>query len=282
MNIEIDSILIPTDYSDLSESALEVGIAIAKRQNAEVTILNVVDRFSSFPPARGFSADFRMTPNIFSTAGEKMQELTEIIFSKTGKKVSGKILEGNPSDLICQFAFEENISFIVMGTHGISGIREFFMGSETYRVVKNASCPVLTIPGNWDKINFEKVLFPVRLLPGMLTKYYYSSPIIEKNQSELFLLGLSELDYSGDIKKISVLMDKIKKQLHNDNVVFQTAICKSKDFPEETIKISKEYDIDLICLMANFDNDFIPHYLGPYAQQVLNHAHLPILSIKST
>jgi len=223
-----------------------------------------------------------MTANMFSTVEEKIQELIDIIYKVSGIKVSGKIMEGNTSDLICQSASEDNLSLIVMGTHGISGQREFFMGSEAYRVVKNASCPVLTIPGNWDKTNFEKVLFPVRLLPGMLTKYYYSSPIIEKNNSELFLLGLSEPDYISDIKKISVLMDKIKTQLHNDNVVFQTAICQSKDFPGETIKISKEYDIDLICLMANFVNDFSPHHLGPYAQQVLNHSHLPILSIKST
>jgi nucleotide-binding universal stress UspA family protein len=281
MKTKIDSILIPTDYSDLSESALKLGIAIAKRQNATVTILNVVDRFSS-PPVKGFSSDFRVTPNIFSTVGGKIQELSDIIYKKSGIKVTGKIMEGNPSDLVCQFAFEENISLIVMGTHGISGMREFFMGSEAYRVVKNASCPVLTVPGNWDKPGFEKVMFPVRLLPGMLTKYYYSSPIIEKNNSELFLLGLYELNYTGDIKKISALMNKIKTQLHNDNVVFQTAICQNKDFSGETIKISKEYDIDLICLIANFDNDFCPHYLGPYAQQLLNHAHLPILSIKST
>ncbi|MBK8883283.1 MAG: universal stress protein [Bacteroidales bacterium] len=137
--------LIPTDYSDLSESAIKVGIAIAKRQNAKVTILNVVDRYSS-PPARGFSYDFRMTPNILSTVGGKIQELTDIIFKEAGIKVTGKIMEGNPSDLICQHALEEDFSLIVMGTHGTSGMRDLFIGSEANRVVKNATCPVLTIP----------------------------------------------------------------------------------------------------------------------------------------
>lgn len=94
------------------------------------------------------------------------------------------------------------------------------------------------------------------------------------------MLGLSEEEYSDDIKEIALLMDKIKIQLHNDKVVFQSAICKSKDFPREIIKISKEYGIDLIVLTANFDNDFNPYYLGPYTQQVLNHSHLPVLSIK--
>jgi nucleotide-binding universal stress UspA family protein len=280
MSIQIDSVLIPTDYSDLSESALKVGIAIAKRHKAKVTILNVVDRLSYFPPTKVFSSDFRMTPNIFSTVGEKLQELADIIKKKSGIKATLKILEGRPSDLICQLAFEDNISLIIMGTHGTTGMRDLFIGSEAIRVVKNATCPVLTIPGNWQKTDFKKVLFPVRIIHGALNKYYYSRPIIEKNNSRLFLLGLSEQEYSGDIKEITLLMDKIKIQLHNDKVVFQSAICQSKDFPGETIKISKEYEIDLIVLAANFDNDFNPYYIGTYAQQVLNHSHLPVLSIK--
>lgn len=281
MKTKIDSILIPTDYSDLSESALKLGIAIAKRQNAAVTILNVVDRYSS-PPSKVFSSDFRMTSNMFSTVGGKIQELTDIIFKKSDIKVTGKIMEGNPSDLICQHALEENFSLIVMGTHGTSGMRDLFIGSEANRVVKNATCPVLTIPGNWGKTDFEKVLFPVRIKPGMLKKYLYARPIIEKNNSELFLLGLNEQEYHTYRKEIVMFMDKIKIQLHNDNIVFQSAICQSKDFPGETIKIANEYKIDLIVLSANFDNDFSPYYLGPYPQQILNHSHLPVLSIKST
>jgi nucleotide-binding universal stress UspA family protein len=282
MKITIDSVLIPTDFSDLSESPLKVGIAIAKRQNASVTILHVVDKFSYFPPTEAFSPDFGITSDILLTVAEKLKELTEKMEKETGIKITGRILEGKPSDLICQLASEDNISIIVMGTHGERGIRKNFIGSEAISVVKNATCPVLTIPGHWLKTDFGKVLFPVMIKPGILVKYFYSRPIIEKNNSELFLLGHSEQEYFGDIKDIALLMAKIKIQLHNDNVVFHSAICHSKDFPGETIKISKEYKIDLIVLTANFDNDFNPHFLGPYAQQVLNHSHLPVLSIKST
>jgi nucleotide-binding universal stress UspA family protein len=282
MNIQIDSVLIPTDFSELSESALKVGIAIAKRQNAEVTLLHIIDRFSLYPPAEVFSSDTKVPQDIIQTMEKKLIELTKEVQKESGIRVKGKILEGNPSDIICRLAYEENISLIVTGTHGTSGSREFYIGSEAIRVVKKANCPVLTIPGNWQKTDFEKILFPVRIISGALNKYYYSRPIIEKNNSRLFLLGLSEQKYPGDIKEIAILMDKIKIQLHNDKVVFQSAICQSKDFPDETIKISKEYEIDLIVLTTNFDSDFKPYSIGPYAQQVLNQSKLPVLSIKPT
>ncbi len=271
MKTRIDSLLIPTDFSDPSESALKAGIAIAKRQNAEITVLHVVDRSSS---------DILMTPAIMLTLEEKLKKLTEKIQKEEGLKVTGKILEGNPSELICQLASEENISLIVNGTHGKSGVQENSIGSEALSVVENSVCPVLTIPGNWNKTDFEKVLFPVRINQGMLVKYFYSRPIIEQNNSELFLLGLTEHEYSGDVKEIALLMDEIKILLHNDKVVFQSAICRTMDFSGETIKISKDYKVDLIILTPNSDRDFKLHFIGQYAQQVLNLSRIPVLSIK--
>jgi nucleotide-binding universal stress UspA family protein len=217
MNTQINSILIPTDFSVLSESAMKVGIAIAKRQNAEVTSLHVVDLLPNLLPTQVLLSD---PLEVLSRMEEKLKELSEKIQKDTGVKAIVKALKGTPSDSICKFAYEENISLIVMGTHGVSGLREFFIGSEAYRVIKNSACPVLTIPGNWQKTDFEKVLFPVRLIPGTLDTYFYARPIIEKNNSEFFLLGLYDQEKDMIEEEISMSINKVKQQLNNDKVVF--------------------------------------------------------------
>jgi len=280
MKTQINSILIPTDFSELSESALKVGLAIAKRQQAEVTLLHVVDTFSYIEPTEVFLPDFKITPDVISSIEEKLKDLVESIKQETGINITGKVLDGIPSDRICRYALKEHISLIVMGTHGISGIRKFFMGSEAFRVLKNASCPVLTIPGNWQKTDFEKVLFPVRLKPGALDKYFYARPIIEKNNSEVTILGLADQKKPDESKEIALLMDKIKAQLHSDNVRFRSSLCTSDDFPATIINVSIENEIDLIILTANLDYYFKTFFIGPYAQQVVNHSHLPVLAIK--
>ena len=279
MKTQINSILIPTDFSDLSESALKVGIAIAKRQNARVTLLHVVDLLPNLLPTQVLLSD---PQEVLSRMEEKLKELSEKIRKDTGIKVVVKALKGTPSDLICKFAYEENISLIVMGTHGVSGLREFFIGSEAFKVVKNATCPVLTIPGNWQKTDFEKVLFPVRLRPGNLDTYFYARPIIEKNNSELFLLGLYEQKKEMVEEEISTSINKVKQQLDNDKVVFKSEISQSKDFPAKTIEIAMKYEADLIILAANLDHDFKAYFVGPFVQQVVNHSRLPVLSIKPT
>ena len=277
MNTKINSILLPTDFSELSESALKVGIAIAKRQNAEVTLLHVVDLLPNLLPTQVLLSD---PLEVLSRMEEKLKELSEKIQKDTGVKAVVKALKGTPSDSICKFAYEENISLIVMGTHGVSGLREFFIGSEAYRVVKNAACPVLTIPGNWQKTDFEKVIFPVRLKPGTLDTYFYARPIVEKNNSELFLLGLYDQKKDMIEEEISMSINKVKQQLNNDKVVFKSEISQSKDFPAKTLEMAEQYEADLIILSANLDHDFKTYFVGPFVQQVVNHSRLPVLSIK--
>jgi nucleotide-binding universal stress UspA family protein len=277
MKTQINSILIPTDFSVLSESALKVGIAIAKRQNAQVTLLHVVDLLPYLLPTEVLLSSSK---EVLSRKEEELKELSEKIQKDTGVKAVVKVLEGTPSDSICKLAYEENISLIVMGIHGVSGLRKFFIGSEAFRVIKNATCPVLTIPGSWQKTDFEKVLFPVRLRPGTLDTYFYARPIIEKNNSELFLLGLYEQKKDMVEEEISMSINKIKLQLDNDKVVFKSESSQSKDFPAKTIEMAMQYEADLIILTANLDHDFKAYFVGPFVQQVVNHSRLPVLSIK--
>jgi nucleotide-binding universal stress UspA family protein len=280
MKTQINSLLIPTDFSELSNSALKVGIAIAKRQGADITLVHVLDRFAYLQPTEVFLPDFKITPDILHSTKKNLKALTSRIHSQTGIKTTGKVLYGTPSDAICQFAYEKNFSLIVMGTHGVSGIREFFIGSEAFRVVKNATCPVLTIPGRWGKTDFKKVLFPIRLDPEALEKYFYARPIIECNNSELFILGLTEKNKKSNKKEIEMLADKLKLQLYINNVVFHSAIYESDDFSAKVIETANEYEADLIILTANLDYNFKAFFLGPYVQQVINHSKRPVLSIK--
>ncbi len=282
MKSQIKSILIPTDFSVSSENALTAGISIAKRQKADIILLHVIDRFAYLEPAEVFLPEIKLEPDLNLMIKDRVEKISENISKETGIKVTGKVLDGQPSEKICGLAFEEQIDLIVIGTHGTSGSRQFFMGSEAYRIVKKSLCPVLTIPDKWDKKDFKRVLFPIRLIPGALNKYFYTRPIIEKNNSELFLLGLTDMKNTHQTKELILLIENLKQQLHNDNVKFQTSYCPGENFPAEVIKTNMELDIDLLILTANIDIDWKTFFIGPFVQQVLNHSQVPVLSIKPT
>lgn len=280
METLIKTILVPTDFSELSECALKTGISIARRQNAEIILLHVADRFAYLQPSEVFLPDVKVMPDIKLMMEEKLSAVSKKINEETGIKISGKVINGSPSEEICQFAYKENANLIVMGTHGSSGLREFFIGSEAFRVVKNASCPVLTIPGNWGKTDFEKVVFPVRLVPGALNKYVFARPIIEKNNSKLLLLGLAETKNPDNQAEMDRLIEKFKLQLYMNKVSFTSEICLSDNFAGKVMEKAEEFNADLIVLTANLDSNFKAYFLGPYIQRIVNHSKRPVLSIK--
>ncbi|NCA77559.1 MAG: universal stress protein [Alphaproteobacteria bacterium] len=282
MKTTIRSILVPTDFSELAESALKVAIAIAKRQRAKIILLHVIDNYAYLQPSEVFLHEIRIMPDIKSHHEESMKELAGKISEQIEIDVDVQVEEGSPADVICRVAAKKQINLIVMGTHGMSGLRKFFIGSESSRVIKNSFCPVLTIPGNWQKTDFEKVLYPVRIASRAVEKYFYARPIIEKNNSKVTLLGLAEQQNSAELEEVVLLTDQVKAQMFADHVQFRTNLVRSSDFPKTIIDSAIEFESDLIILSSTIDHNVKAFFLGPFAQQVVNHSTLPVLSIKPT
>lgn len=280
MKSKITKIIIATDFSTLSESAFKTGIAIAKRQNAEVTILHVMDRLDYIKPSKAFLPFDGIDDYHFETIGKYLDMLAARIHEDTGIKVSSKVLEGLPSEKICAYAYQQKASLIVMGTHGISGSREIFMGSDAFKIIKNCNCPALTVPSEWNKTSFGRVIFPVQLKPGTFEKYFYARPIIEKNNSELYILGLSERNKPSEIKELATLVDRLKLQLHSDRVTYQSAFSPCTNFPEKVAQVAGEFLADLTVVAVHPEDDPRASKSGPFAEQLLNILKIPILNIK--
>ncbi|MEZ4905923.1 MAG: universal stress protein [Spirosomataceae bacterium] len=104
---------------------------------------------------------------------------------------------------VVEEANNHKIDLIVMGTHGVSGLREFFIGSNAYAVIKLAECPVLTIPPHKKWEGFKKILFPVRPVASALSKYEYARKIIQKSNAELIVMGLLEYDSKHNFETLT-------------------------------------------------------------------------------
>jgi nucleotide-binding universal stress UspA family protein len=243
--------------------------------------LYVVDDIAYLPSTEVMTPTLIISPEVINSYRNNIEELAIQLTLNAGIAVDGKIEQGNPADTICKVASVEKYDLIVMGTHGASGLREFFIGSNSFRVVKNATCPVLTVPGNWSKNTFKKVVFPIRLLPGAIDKYDYARPIIEKNISNLLIIGLADQNNPESFVELTKLVDLFRLQLSDDNVEFSSILYHSKNFPEKVLQGANEYEADLIVITANLDYDLKSFFIGPFAQQIVNHSKRPVLSIRA-
>lgn len=151
MSEPITRILVPTDFSVHSDRALHYATTLAGRFNATVEVLHVVeDPFvaGAWTPAAAAPNIPELLDDLVAAARGRLQDLQAtareegVRFTTT---VLTTVLSGRPADSITEYAAAEHFDLIVMGTHGRSGVSHALLGSVAERVVRAASCPVLTV-----------------------------------------------------------------------------------------------------------------------------------------
>ena len=145
--IKLDRVLVPTDFSDFSRPAMQYGCAIAARFGAELHLLHIVpDPAMLVPEAAAFSIETMQaqSESLVKDAEALLQKLPPDGWDD-GKPVVRKVRVGAAFMEIIDYARENEIDLIVIGTHGRSGLMHVLIGSVAERIVRKAPCPVLTV-----------------------------------------------------------------------------------------------------------------------------------------
>ena len=147
--IAVRSILCPVDFSEESRQALRWAAALARRTMARLTVLSAVD------PLLAQAAKVRLGVDLARAetepavreflAGTWSDDTSEPLNADVDVRV------GDPADVILETAANERADLIVMGTHGLGGVRKWLLGSTTERVLRRTHVPVLAVPPRVDE-----------------------------------------------------------------------------------------------------------------------------------
>ncbi|MBD3674575.1 MAG: universal stress protein [Planctomycetaceae bacterium] len=145
MTFSIRKILVPTDFSDFSVNAANYAIELAKKFDAEVTLLYVLqDAVALFPePGVTFPAPGNYLQELQESAKKSLERLCESLPEEI--TINTELRNGPPFVEILRCAREGDYDMIVLGTHGRSGLAHVLLGSVAEKVVRKAECPVLTV-----------------------------------------------------------------------------------------------------------------------------------------
>jgi nucleotide-binding universal stress UspA family protein len=137
------NIVIATDGSENSQRAISCGIGIAKLSGAIVHALYVVDTPSII--SETWTAGKEMVHELIIREGKKVLSKVKKIIEDSGVEVKEVLLEGYPSEEIINFAENNNMDLILMGTLGKTGLERFLVGSVAENVIRNSKVPVMVI-----------------------------------------------------------------------------------------------------------------------------------------
>lgn len=145
--VRIQRILVPVDFSQQSEKTLQYAVGFARQNRASLTLLHVVEPVI-YPAEMGFAGAGgsleTMELNMQDTAKARLQEWVEThvpddVPTRTHLRI------GNPYLEITGVAKKIKADMIIISTHGYTGLMHVFLGSTAERVVRHATCPVLTV-----------------------------------------------------------------------------------------------------------------------------------------
>jgi nucleotide-binding universal stress UspA family protein len=145
VNITLRRLLVPTDFSDASRSAVRYGVAFAENFKCTLHLLHVLETVTGADPlALEIPERSTIEHAIEATAWDQLRGVLSSS-EQARVRVELAIEWGSPADEILRYAKEHTIDLIAMGTHGRGGVGRLLLGSVTENVVRHAPCPVLTV-----------------------------------------------------------------------------------------------------------------------------------------
>jgi len=163
----ISSILVPTDFSDTADGALDYAFLIGEQFGAAVHLLHVIEDplVAGGLDAEVFIAEApAIRSAMLSDARSRLAH--RAIPRHTGAIVDGEVLFGHGAKTIADYAQQRGVDLIVMGTHGRTGVAHLLLGSVAERLVRIAPCPVLTVRHPKARTHHPELVYDVEHLPA--------------------------------------------------------------------------------------------------------------------
>lgn len=258
--MDIKHLLVPFDGSPSSKIALKKAVLTAKIFKAEITVCFI----------KKDKTDEAKVVEIKAFLEEFM----------SGKYAKYNFIErkGRVYKEISHLEKELDIDLIMMGTHGIKGFQEFWIGSNSFRVVSASNCPVITMQEIAYPEAFQKILLPLADSDETRQKIPYVAKLAAGFDAEVVVFCVSR-DKDEEVKR------KLHAYAHQAQQYFDKLGVKhsfdesfGKNIAEECINYSKINGVDLISIMTETESSG-SLFLGTYAQQLVNHSPIPVLAI---
>jgi nucleotide-binding universal stress UspA family protein len=264
----MDKILVPVDFSETSLNALEQAVVLASENSKKIWLLHVIK-----PPAF-FS---QSTPLSKEEVQSKMNSLAEQ-YNDKGIKIHYEIEEGKPFKKIAEYANQNEIDMICMGTHGVSGFEEFWAGSNTYKVVSISPCPVISLRKGVTPSSFNKIILPIDNSKFTRQKVPFTAKLAARFNSSVDVIGITS-DSEGDIfNKIQSYAGQVQEFISETGVNCRMEMLQGSNITKVTLQYAQRVNADLISIMTEQEVDPANIFLGPYAQQMVNHSDIPVLT----
>ena len=271
------TILVPIDFSTYSENALKVAAKIALKNNSEIHLLHMLEIPNQMNDAVYSSVP---TPEIIlfiKKAEEKVQEIAQQKFLDGIKIFQHIKFEGAFSGIL-SYIKNNNTDLIVMGSHGISGIEEILLGSNTEKVVRLSNVPVLVIKKETIEFKGEHFVFASDFSEETKKPFQKMLDFTRIFNARLSLVMICTPSSFKTTALAEKIINNYIQQFEIEN--YTVSIYNDTNIENGIINFSNKVKADLIGLSTHGRTGMAHFFTGSISEDLVNHTARPVLTFK--
>lgn len=294
----LEHVLCPTDHSDFSERALRLAIALCRWSGAQLSVLRVIPDVMPTPGGPDLPVTALASPALRAEAERDLGLFAQPAID-AGIAVRTVLREGDPWREILHESGAAPADLIVMGTHGRSGFEHLLLGSVTEKVLRRASCPVLTVchgSASGTALPFRRLLVATDLHPGCEHTLEIACALAEASGAKLSVVhAIENLPGPGlhpylVVPELAELRGKLEQDAHErlarafpsdvrERVEIETRVVAGSA-RREVLRLAGELAADLVVLGTHAHGPLGHLLFGSTCEQVVRAAPCPVLAVR--
>ncbi|MDV7138420.1 universal stress protein [Maribacter sp. TH_r10] len=277
----MDKILVPVDFSEFSENALEVAAHLASKFNADLILLHMLG-LSEAIFTKNEAQEFMEAQYYMKLAKKRFNEFLDKPYLK-GVKVFEIVQNYKDFNEMNNVVKERNIDLVVMGSHGVTGLTGLFVGSNTEKVVRNCSVPVLVIKKKRKDFDIKKAVFASDFGVEHIEVYMKAMNFFNKLKVEVHKVYINRPNqYFRSTEEIKEQIGIFMRTAHHGENPSKEKVTILNDYSIEQgiYNYAQKIDADIIALPTQGRKGLSHFFKGSIGEDIANRADLPVITFK--
>ena len=275
------TLLVPTDFSETARYAIDFSAEMAKKIDAEVYLLHVLyapdtDTGLGTGGSWADASDTVMTvPYMIKRLKLLKGQMQDLIKGSKlyGLKVYDEIETGEAAIKIPDAADKYDADLIIMGAHGVSGLKEVFVGSTSEKVVQHTKRPVLTIKNPVTR-DIKKIVFASDFSNESSSVFKKVMEFATVFQAEVQLLTVAKDDTAPHLQRI-------RNFLYRNNIELAHSVYPDSNTERGIIDFASKANADVIAIGTHGRSGFARLFSPSVSEHLVNHSFLPVLTVNT-
>ncbi len=271
------NILVPTDFSKTADNALNVAADLARKHGADIYLLHLLDLpFDEIDAMGGHSA----LPESMFFMKLAHKRFEEVMSREELKDITiHEVVEFNkPFSGVMDACKKYDTDLIVMGSHGTSGLKEIFIGSNTEKVVRSSQIPVLVIKKEHDSFEINNIVFASDFNKDNKETYRQASALAEQLDAKIDLLMINTPNNFITTKEAKARIHNFIGDVNYAN--YDIHIYNDESVEKGILNFADGVDADLIGISTHGRQGIAHIFNGSISEDLVNHADRPVITFK--